>query len=810
MLTSLKNISSHSSFFLMLLLAGTALPLPSDQALAEAMAATAPAPDRTLRTLPALASGLRLAGESDHREWPVYLTRKQAGQAAVFELALTSAVSVMPEGSSLRLVVNGQTLAERPIHAFGQPQKMLFELPSGVLQPGLNAVRLSVSQRHRVACDPAATYELWSDIDPARTGLRFPDSALGLESLPDLAALAPDGRGATRLRIVLADASDMKALSRAVAVLTRIARETGITHPIVEVTGTAHHSDGLTVIMGTPDELRALGSPAMPQPGNLTLVENEGGVTLVAAELDAAGLDNLAQRIGSGDLSVAARTGTPDGLAALRRLRATAVEPGTTLTLADLGARTSEFNGRLQRTRFDLRLPDDFFPAETGSISLSLAGGYAANLEQTSQIVVRVNGKVAAGLPLADPKGDVFSDKVLRLSLKAFRPGLNTVEMTTQTDTQADRHCDTLAALQDPPRFLLVEETRIDIPSYPRLLGLPSLNASLGGGLARQAKGNVPIYVPFATPDMLSAAATFAVRLGIDMDSSARTTVKVGRPSVAEEAAILIGAFGDLSPAALAASGLDAERLRAAWTGQNIDGAAPQMVNATNPLQRRVVSLQSISRNEPVMTGSIRSPQDPVLQIMLGAPGSGLASGLASGPEGFSLPQGPSGTEVMRRWEEQQQGRDPLRNTLSKMENAVSGLFFAPPIQHRRLAPGTTLVLAQGYPQSGSDSFWTIVTAPSTTALAIAVEDIVAPQNWRQLVGQEARYDMQSGLIEAEDSAPHFHVVTQPGSLANWRLVAAGWLSGNPLIYAGLLLLAALLLAVTTGRAVRHDGKGTV
>lgn len=803
MLTSLEFHSLRTGLLLTLLVLGnTAFPLSVNQALAEETTPGVTAPDRTLRPLPALTSGLRLAGESDHREWPVYLTRKQAGQGAVFELALTSAVSVMPEGSSLRLMVNGQTLAERPIHAFGQPQKMLFDLPVGVFQPGLNAVRLSVSQRHRVACDPAATYELWSDIDPARTGLRFPDSALGLESLSDLAAIAPDGRGATRLRIVLADASDMKALSRAVAVLTRIARETGITHPIVEVTGSTQHSDGLTLIMGTPDELRVLGSPAMPQPGNLTLVENGSGVTLVAAELDEAGLDNLAQRIGSGDLSVAARTGTPDGLAALRRLRATAVEPGTTLTLADLGARTSEFNGRLQRTRFDLRLPDDFFPAETGSISLALAGGYAANLEQTSQIVVRVNGKVAAGLPLADPKGDVFSDKVLRLSLKAFRPGLNTVEMTTQTDTQADRHCDTLAALQDPPRFLLVEETRLDIPSYPRLLGLPSLNAGLGGGLARQAKGNVPIYVPFATPDMLSAAATFAVRLGIDMDSTARATLKIGRPAVTEEAAVLIGAFGDLSPAALAAAGLDAEQLRAAWSGQSIDGAAPQMVNATNPLQRRVVSLQSISRNEPVMTGSIQSPQDPVLQITPGAPGAG--------PEGVSLPQSPSGTEVMRRWEQQQQGRDPLRNTLSKVETAVTSLFFAPHLQRRDLAPGTTLVLAQGYPGTGSDSFWTVVTAPSTTALAIAVEDIVAPQNWRQLVGEEARYDMQSGLIEAEDSAPHFHVVTQPGSLSNWRLVAAGWLSGNPLIYAGLLLVAALLLAVTTGRAVRHDGKGTV
>ncbi|NBN79447.1 hypothetical protein GWI72_14315 [Microvirga tunisiensis] len=773
-----------------MLLAGVVLPAAAPVVASEPVASE-PAPDRTFRPLPALAGGLRLSGESDHREWPVYLTRTQAAQPGVFELVLTSAVSVMPEGSTLRLAVNGQTLGEQPIKAFGQPQLLRFDLPPGALQPGLNALRLTVSQRHRVACDTPSTYELWSDIDPARTGLRFADASLGLETLPDLAALAPDSRGAQRLRIVQGDLTDTLALTRAVGVLTRIARETGISHPIVEVSGSARPAPGLTLILGTPTELRALGSPALPQPGNLTLVEGEGGVTLVVAEQDQDGLDALAARIGSGDLSLAARSGSADGAAALDRLLPRPVEPGTTLTLADLGARTSEFNGRLQRTRFDLRLPDDFFPAETGTINLSLAGGYAAGLDPSSQIVVRVNGEVAAGLPLSDPAGDVFADKVLRLSLKAFRPGLNSVEITTQTETAADRQCDTLAALHEPPRFLLVDETRLDIPAYPRLLGLPSLNASLTGGLARKAGGDVPVYVPFATPDMLSAAATLAVRLGMDMDGQGSVSIRVGRPQPDEPAAVLVGAFGDLSPAALAAAGLDAGRLRAAWSAPTLDGSTPQMVNASNPLQRRVVSLQSISRSDPVMTGSIRTPQEAA----------------AAQPERSLTATPGSSDEVMQRWLQAHEDRDLLRSTLSRVETAVTGLFVRPDSPRQPLTPGTTLVIAQGRPMAETGGFWTVVTAPSPAALSIAVEDIVAPGMWRQLAGHEARYDMQTGLVTTDAGAPDFHVVTAPESAANWRLVAAGWLSGNPLAYAGLLLAAALCLALATGRALRPGGQ---
>lgn len=752
------------------------------------------AQDRTFRLLPALAGGLRLAGESDHREWPVYLTRKQASQQSAFELALTSAVSVMPEGSTLRLSVNGQTVAEQQIKAFGQPQLMRFELPAGLLQPGLNAVRLTASQRHRVACDTASTYELWSDIDPARTGLRFPDGTLGLEALPDLAALAPDARGAQRLRIVQGDLTDTKSLTRAIRVLSRIARDAGMSHPIVEVTGSTRPAPGLTLLLGTPDELRAIGSPAMPQPGNLTLVEGDGSVVIVAAAHDQAALDDLADRIGRGELSMAALAGTEEGRAAFARLTPAAVQPGTSLTLADLGARTSEFNGRLQRTRFDLRMPDDFFPAETGTINLSLAGGYAAGLDPTSQIVVRVNGEVAAGLPLSDPAGDIFSDKVLRLSLMAFRPGLNSIEITTQTEARADRQCDTLAALQEPPRFLLVDATRLDIPAFPRLLGLPSLNASLSGGLARMTDGDVPVYVPFATPDLLSAASTLAVRLGMDLDETGTTSIRVGRPQPHEPAAILVGAFGDLSPAAMAAVGLDGERLRAAWTAPALDGAAPQMVNASNPLQRRVVSLQSINRSEPVMTGSIRTPQDP------GQPALQGLDIAQTGADG-------STDEAMQRWTQAHVERDPLRNTLSRIETTVAGLFFQPDEPRKPLTAGTTLVIAQGRPQEEEAAFWTVVTAPSPAALAIAMEDIVAPQNWRQLTGHEARYDMQTGVISTDAGQPQFHVISEPDSIANWRLVAAGWLSGNPLVYAGLLLAAALGLALTTSRVLRSGGQ---
>ena len=70
-----------------------------------------------LRRLPATLRGFRFDGEWAQAEWPVYLTTAQARQAATFELAFLSAISVMPEGSRMTLAVNDTVIAQTGLAA---------------------------------------------------------------------------------------------------------------------------------------------------------------------------------------------------------------------------------------------------------------------------------------------------------------------------------------------------------------------------------------------------------------------------------------------------------------------------------------------------------------------------------------------------------------------------------------------------------------------------------------------------------------------------------------------------------------------
>lgn len=766
-------------------------------------AATAPAGtarDTVLRPMPAHAQGLRLAGETDHREWPVYLTEHQVRAARAFDLALTSAVSVMPEGSRVTVRLNDHVVGMRPIEAFGRQQRLSFEVPPDVLRPGLNAVRISVRQRHRVACDVGATYELWSDIDPARTGLRLTDTGSGLSSLADLAALAPDTRGAVPLRAIVGDLRDTRALDRLLTGLSRIARDAGFSHSVVELRDAPTGGPGLELIAGTPEDLATLGAPATPEPGSLMLVENaaHGGATLIVSGRDGAELDRLIGRLGTDGLAIAPRTGTPAGLRARDSLARPALSAGDRLTLADLGHRSVEFNGRLHRTRFDLRLPADFYPAETGSVDLHLAGGYAPGLLPTSQVVVRVNGRVAAGLPLNDPDGEVFTDRTIRLSLAAFRPGRNRVEIAAQLDTARDSDCDTLAAIDAPPRFLLLDATEIRIPSFPRLLALPALDASFAGGLARLGGGALTLRVPHANADVLSAAATLAVRLNADADRALPVRLRFGRPSAEDGdtgAALVVGAFADLPPTTLASVGLAPDRLRTAWRAPAGPDTGRDLARGTDPVLRRVTTLQTLNDSDPITTASV--PQ-------AGAAGTRAVADPVTDPEG-----GADGTrdELLRRWEDSLRGDGPVTRIMTRIEDGVAGLWPGGDPAPTTLASGTSLVMAQAHAEGLRGGLRTVITAPTTAALAISMQDLVAPARWRAVGGGEARYDMLAGLVETTPAAATRFVVSDPTSLANWRLVAAGWFSHNPLAYVALILCTGALLAFATRHALAGNAR---
>ncbi len=89
-------------------------------------------------------------------------------------LSYSNAISVMPETSRLTIFVNDIQVAQTPIAAASDPGGVDVELPKGLLTAGYNRVRIAVSQRHRVDCSLEATYELWTQLDPAASGSDLP------------------------------------------------------------------------------------------------------------------------------------------------------------------------------------------------------------------------------------------------------------------------------------------------------------------------------------------------------------------------------------------------------------------------------------------------------------------------------------------------------------------------------------------------------------------------------------------------------------------------------------------------------------
>nr|WP_281437046.1 cellulose biosynthesis cyclic di-GMP-binding regulatory protein BcsB [Methylobacterium aquaticum] len=109
-----------------------------------------------------------------------------------FQVGYLSAISVLPEASTLRIVLNGAEIGRTAVDGARGLRRETVTIPPGALRPGFNAVTIAVDQRHRVDCSVPATYELWTQIDPDTTGL----VAAGRGS-PTSPIFPPPGRGRT-------------------------------------------------------------------------------------------------------------------------------------------------------------------------------------------------------------------------------------------------------------------------------------------------------------------------------------------------------------------------------------------------------------------------------------------------------------------------------------------------------------------------------------------------------------------------------------------------------------------------------------
>jgi hypothetical protein len=218
------------------------------------------------RRFPAGTGGYRLAGEEASLQFPVYATEAQARGPTKLRVSYLSAISVAPESSELSGSVNGTRVGWTRIQAPGAVKVVEFPIPEGVLKPGYNAVTLAASQRHRVDCSTEATFELWTQIDPSRSGLVVAQASdLDLKTL---AALEPDESGALPIGVLLTERPSPERLERMIGAVQAVALVGRLARPAVSFGPALSGRAGLTLVVGTAAEIR--GTAGLEELGAIT------------------------------------------------------------------------------------------------------------------------------------------------------------------------------------------------------------------------------------------------------------------------------------------------------------------------------------------------------------------------------------------------------------------------------------------------------------------------------------------------------------------------------------------------------------
>jgi len=481
--------------------------------------------DRVLYHLPATGQGLQLDGESDSKEWPLYIAQEQLSGRVSLHLGYINAVSVMPEASYLAIEVNGVMIGKHAIQSPNRTRVLKINIPTNILVPGHNLVRVSARQRHRVDCSIKATHELWTRIDPAKTGIVYSSGNSVLKSMASIAALARNKAGQVKIRLLAPHVNDRDQVQRLMLLGQEAAIYSEFQNPLVEVAAVPGQGPGLDIYTGSLSNLRRIApdyASAVRNNNSLQILSSNGkerlALILITGEVTSdKDFDRFKLNLKS-LLPEKRKMGSRQGLAAVNRLGNSVVTEGKNVSFSSLGLSSEEFDGHLYRRTLQLNLPSDYFAADYNQAEMHLAIGYAAGLNNDNKFVIRVNGATVTGFALSKSNGHVFKNKMLRLPLSSFKPGVNRIELEAQLANSDDRACSPLAQISGTKRFVMSGKSYIQFPRLAHLARLPDLSGTISAGFPYVVDGVAQptvISVPNAGYAELSAAAGFATRLAV-------------------------------------------------------------------------------------------------------------------------------------------------------------------------------------------------------------------------------------------------------------------------------------------------------
>nr|WP_316652460.1 cellulose biosynthesis cyclic di-GMP-binding regulatory protein BcsB [uncultured Gellertiella sp.] len=460
------------------------------------------------------ASSLVLRGEDDTIALTFNISEPARLVGGALQLAYTNAVSVLPDTATIEVKVNGKPAGSFPVRSPSGYQLQSIPVGTDALRMGRNRVEVRAIQHHRVDCSLDATYELWTRLSPDRSGF-LSKAPIHFAAPMDLLAVGKTGEGFTDIRLIAPSGDNTAVVNQAMTAVQALALAMNRRDVMVSVAEGPGKGPGIDLYVGTATQVgqsaaaRAMLAGAGPglsvkdaaEPGRAVAIL-EGGSR---KELDGALLAAL-----RGPLSAALTSGVlapqPGQLVA---------RPTVAYTLADTGYQSRPFTGRLARTRFDIAMPADFYPAEYDTLNFFLSGATAPGLLPSAQLLVRVNDRVVTSFPFRNTDGETFRHKRIEMPLRAFRPGINRVELLAEVPDSRDAACQPGERTDGKPRFMMLQESGLEVPALARIGRLPDLGAF--SGTAYPYAGGKPFTVMVDRPGgpALSVALTTVARLAL-------------------------------------------------------------------------------------------------------------------------------------------------------------------------------------------------------------------------------------------------------------------------------------------------------
>ncbi|MBB3351264.1 hypothetical protein FHT70_001175 [Rhizobium sp. BK049] len=421
----------------------------------------------------------------------------------------------------------------------------------------------------------------------------------------------------------------------------------------------------------------------------------------------------------------------------------------TSIALSQLGVKTTEFSGRRFRTSFNVAVPADFYANAYGEAKVLLDAAYTDNVLPGSHIDIYVNDNIASTVPLTSTTGGILRHLPIRVTMRHFKPGLNTIAIETILMTKDDAACAPGATAGANPRFALFDTSEVHIPDFARVGQRPNLAAMSGTAYPYgRATEPTPLFIDRVDADTLSAAATLLGQMAVMAGHPIALETVASPNTIGDRDAIFIGSISQMPATALTQANISTAS-QASW--RPVADTQPGVVDTGTAFEEW---------NSKVSGGILRSR-----------------------------------ITAFREW----LGRnfDITRSSLQFIPGAEK--VFTP-------SNADTLVIAQGSSPLGEGT-WTVVAAPSAKDLREGFEVLTGQLNWPQISGHITTYSSKTGKIDTVPVTRFDFVPSTPWSIANYRLIAANWLSTNILSYASLLVVFVLLIGVATSRMLKTLGR---